>query len=207
MMHVAPARHWQHSLQLLKDGNQRFQQQKMNHILQHNLHAMLQGQSPHATIVSCSDSRVSPDIIFDCSLGDLFIIQNAGNVCDASVLGSIQYAVQSLEIPLIVVMGHTGCGAVSAAYEGATLEGPLKQLVAGISPHLSEHSLQASIEQHALQTADTIAQALLPHQAQIIPELKIVAGLYHLDSGAVKWLEHTSTEQDLQSFNRTVLDI
>jgi carbonic anhydrase len=110
MMHVAPARHWQHSLQLLKDGNQRFQQQKMNHILQHNLHAMLQGQSPHAAIVSCSDSRVSPDIIFDCSLGDLFIIQNAGNVCDASVFGSIQYAVQSLEIPLIVVMGAEGTG-------------------------------------------------------------------------------------------------
>jgi carbonic anhydrase len=207
MTHVAPARHWQHSLQRLKDGNQRFQQQNMNHILQHNLDAMLQGQAPHAAIVSCSDSRVSPDIIFDCSLGDLFIIQNAGNVCDASVLGSIQYAVQTLEIPLIVVIGHTGCGAVSAAYEGATLEGPLKQLVACISPHLLEHSLQASIEHHALQTAEMIAQALLPHQAQIIPELKIIAGLYHLDSGAVEWLEHSSTEQDLHSFNGTALNI
>ncbi len=200
-------RTWQESLTILKDGNGRFIQNKMNNVLHHDLQTLSEAQDPYAVILCCSDSRVSPDIIFDCSLGDLFIIQNAGNVCDASVLGSIQYAVQSLEIPLIVVMGHTGCGAVSAAYEGATLEGPLKQLVACISPHLSEHSLQASIEQHALQTADMIAQALLPHQAQIIPELKIVAGLYHLDSGAVEWLEHTSTEQDLQSFNRTVLDI
>lgn len=157
---MSEVRSWQRSLHLLKKGNLRFAQQKMKKILHHDLAELVQGQQPYAVILFCSDSRVSPDIIFDCSLGDLFIIQNAGNICDASVLGSIQYAVQVLKIPLIAVIGHTECGAVSAAHGNADLSGPLQQLVSQIQPH----------------------------QAKIEPEVNIIAGLYHLDSGSVEWL-------------------
>ena len=85
---------WQTSLQVLKDGNQRFIQQKINPVSHHNLQDWVGGQHPYAVVLCCSVSRVSPDIIFDCSLGDIFIVQNAGNVCDTSVMGSIQYAIQ-----------------------------------------------------------------------------------------------------------------
>ena len=185
---MSEVRCWQLSLHFLQKGNLRFAQQKMKKILHHDLAELVQGQQPYAVILSCSDSRVSPDIIFDCSLGDLFIIQNAGNICDASVLGSIQYAVQVLKIPLIAVIGHTECGAVSAAHGNADLSGPLQQLVSQIQPHLLQGDVIHSIEHHAVQTAKTIEQALQPHQAKIEPEVNIIAGLYHLDSGSVEWL-------------------
>ena len=104
---------WQESLAVLKNGNKRFIQNKMHDILQHDLKLFSETQNPHTVILCCSDSRVSPDIIFDQSLGNLFVIQNAGNVSDTSVLGSIQYAIQHLKTPLIIVLGHTCCGAVT----------------------------------------------------------------------------------------------
>ena len=76
---------------------------------------LAQGQHPYATILSCSDSRVPPELIFDAGLGELFIIRVAGNVISAEVAGSLQYAGRHLHTPLFVVLGHTNCGAVAAA--------------------------------------------------------------------------------------------
>ena len=113
---------WQESLAVLKNGNKRFIQNKMHDILQHDLKLLSETQNPHTVILCCSDSRVSPDIIFDQSLGNLFVIQNAGNVSDTSVLGSIQYAIQHLKTPLIIVLGHTCCGAVTASHQNKKIK-------------------------------------------------------------------------------------
>lgn len=184
---------WQISLQVLKDGNQRFIQQKMNHVLHHNLQDLVEGQHPYAVVLCCSDSRVSPDIIFDCSLGDIFIIQNAGNVCDTSVMGSIQYAIQFLETPLVVILGHSDCGAVTAAHGHQVMKGPLQSIVSFIDGHIVEGNVIDSIENHTRKTAGIIQTALDQHQDKIIQNVKVLAALYHLDTGEIQW-ENIETE-------------
>ena len=147
-------RTWQESLTILKDGNGRFIQNKMNNVLHHDLQTLSEAQDPYAVILCCSDSRVSPDIIFDQSLGNLFVIQNAGNVNDTSVLGSIQYAIQHLKTPLIIVLGHTCCGAVTAAHQNKKMKGPLKDLITQIDDNLVLNgNVEDSIKNHTLATA------------------------------------------------------
>jgi carbonic anhydrase len=94
--------------------------------------ALRSGQDPFAVILTCADSRVIPELIFDQSIGDLFVIRVAGNILDDSVLASIEYAVAVLRIRLIVVMGHEGCGAVKAAIDHLAVTAPPP-----LSPHLS----------------------------------------------------------------------
>src|SRR3954471_6751789 len=96
-------------------------------------------QYPHAEILSCADSRVPPEIIFDQGLGDLFVVRVAGNVAADTELGSLEYGAEHLHIPLLVVLGHEGCGAVTAAVEGGPPEGHIAALVNLIKPAL-EHS-------------------------------------------------------------------
>jgi len=105
------------ALARLMEGNKRFVTRKAQHpdqTLAH-LREVESGQHPFAVVLSCSDSRVSPEIVFDQGLGDLFVIRVAGNVTDDTVIGSIEYAVEHLKAPLVVVLGHQGCGAVQAA--------------------------------------------------------------------------------------------
>jgi len=87
------------------------------------------GQHPIATILTCADSRVSPELIFDANVGELFIIRNAGNVVDETVLGSIEYGVEHLHTPLLVIMGHEKCGAVTAACEGGECPPNIKSIM------------------------------------------------------------------------------
>jgi len=108
---------WQAALQYLKDGNQRF---VANNGITRNTNAqdrdlLKDGQKPFAVIITCADSRVAPEIYFDQKLGDIFVIRNAGNIADATVLGSIEYAVEHLHSPLVAVVGHGKCGAVTGA--------------------------------------------------------------------------------------------
>jgi carbonic anhydrase len=92
-------------------------------------------QSPFAVVVSCSDSRVPPEVVFDCGVGDLFVIRVAGTALDDFAIGSIQFAVQVKKFTkLIVVLGHQGCGAVEAAVEGVQLPDPLASLVKALRP-------------------------------------------------------------------------
>ncbi|MDD2420837.1 MAG: carbonic anhydrase [Heliobacteriaceae bacterium] len=100
------------------------------------------GQHPFAAIVTCSDSRVPPELIFDQALGDLFVIRVAGNVLDPVVVGSVEYAAEHLETPLVVVMGHEKCGAVQATVEGGEAPGSIGALVDRIKPALEK--VQAS---------------------------------------------------------------
>jgi carbonic anhydrase len=183
-------RTWQESLNILRVGNARFIQHKMNNVLHHDLQTLSEAQNPYAVILCCSDSRVSPDIIFDQSLGSLFVIQNAGNVSDTSVLGSIQYAIQHLKTPLIIVLGHTCCGAVTAAHENKKMKGPLQDLITQIDENLILNgTAEDSIRNHTLATARLLNTALETHQAKIEQDAQVLPAVYDIASGYITWMD------------------
>ncbi|WP_227542942.1 carbonic anhydrase [Acinetobacter chinensis] len=183
-------RTWQESLNILRKGNARFIQHKMNNVLHHDLQTLSEAQNPYAVILCCSDSRVSPDIIFDQSLGSLFVIQNAGNVSDTSVLGSIQYAIQHLKTPLIIVLGHTCCGAVTAAHENKKMKGPLQDLITQIDENLILNgTAEDSIRNHTLATARLLNTALETHQAKIEQDAQVLPAIYDIASGYITWMD------------------
>ncbi len=118
---------------ILEDGNNRFHDNRTlpkDTSKEKRKKLFDEGQKPFAVIVGCSDSRVSPELIFDLGLGDIFVIRSAGNLVDNIALGSIEFAIQELHVPLIVVLGHEGCGAVEATVKA--VEGD-----SGVSSHLS----------------------------------------------------------------------
>ena len=104
------------------------------------------GQHPFALIVGCSDSRVPPEVIFDCGLGELFIIRTAGNVIDDVCLGSIEYGAEHLGIPLIVVLGHEDCGAVKATVGGGEVHGCVKTIVEKIAVSYEKVSSEVDVQ-------------------------------------------------------------
>lgn len=107
----------QQALARLIEGNKRFSDNEAvhGHTSPQRLREVAGGQEPYATILTCSDSRVSPEILFDCGIGELFIIRNAGNVLDETSIASVLYAVMHLATPLVMILGHQSCGAVTAA--------------------------------------------------------------------------------------------
>src|SRR5678816_4607625 len=115
----APVTNADEALQRLLEGNQRYAANKSIDLneSQSRRVEMAKGQNPFATIFSCVDSRVPPELIFDRGLGDLFVIRTAGHVIDQAVLGSLEYGVEELKIPLLMVLGHEKCGAVKATID------------------------------------------------------------------------------------------
>ncbi len=152
------------------------------------------GQSPFAVILTCSDSRVVPERIFDKGLGDIFGIQVAGNVLDDMVIGSIEYAVAHLDTKLVMVLGHTGCGAITAALAGGEAVGHLGPIMEALSPAVGHaqacgegEPLDRAIRYNAIDVA-----AALRNCEPVLAEaqgLKVVPALYHLDSGKVEILD------------------
>ncbi|WP_299007456.1 carbonic anhydrase [uncultured Caulobacter sp.] len=155
------------------------------------------GQKPFAVIIGCSDSRAAPELIFDCNLGELFVVRVAGSTVSREGLGSIVYAVEHLGAPLIVVLGHTKCGAVGAAVDVATkhaeLHGALHEMVLPILPAVIEAEEQhpADLQDAAIrQNVRDIARRLKVSDgtlAERVEEgrLKIVSACYDLSTGAV----------------------
>jgi carbonic anhydrase len=145
-------------------GNSRFVDGKPTHLEIAKLRKeLVAGQNPKAIILSCSDSRVPPEILFDQSLGDLFIVRTAGNVADVIPLASMEYAVAHLKTPLLVIMGHSDCGAVKAACSKEPTDSPnLKQLLSQIAPACSPTSdktnLTASIKSNVDKSAQDVAR-------------------------------------------------
>src|SRR5262245_24451061 len=127
----APADPAAAALAKLKEGNGRFVGGKaMTKGIDVKERAeLVKGQQPFAIVLTCADSRVAPELVFDQGLGQLFVLRVAGNVCDPNILGSIEYGVEHLKSPLIVVMGHEKCGAVAAAIGGGELHGNLGKLI------------------------------------------------------------------------------
>ncbi|NHI16680.1 carbonic anhydrase [Microbacterium excoecariae] len=120
---ITPAEAWQRML----DGNERFVAGDPQHPHQdvERRHEIAAAQTPTAALFGCSDSRLSAEIIFDMGLGDLFVVRNAGQVTGESIMGSLEYAVEVLKVPLIVVLGHDECGAVGAAIESLRPDAPM----------------------------------------------------------------------------------
>jgi carbonic anhydrase len=176
------------ALKLLLDGNQRFIQYKRqypNQSLEH-LQLVAKAQYPFAAILGCADSRVPAEIIFDQGLGDLFVVRVAGNVASDMAIGSLEYTTAVLGTQLIVVLGHTKCGAVAAATKNESLPGRISYVVERIKPALTRlNSIDAVIanvqyQAKKLQQNSTILAKLL--QAG---KLSIVAACYDIETGKV----------------------
>jgi len=181
----------------LKAGNGRHMKHHYAHPHQtaSRMHALADGQHPHAIVLSCSDSRVPPEIVFDQGLGDLFTVRVAGNVAGDAELASIEYAVEHLHVPLLVVMGHESCGAVAAAIEGGEAPGHIAALVGVIQPSVEKaRALPGDLSTNAVRVnVETMVTALRsshPILDQHVADgtLVIVGGVYSLKTGAVAWL-------------------
>jgi carbonic anhydrase len=164
------------------------------------------GQNPNVIILSCSDSRVSPEVIFDQSLGDLFVVRTAGNVADPVALGSIEYAVDHIHSPLLVVMGHQKCGAVSTACSGEKMPSSnLDAIVEKINPAVThaktyakgDDLLESAVKENVKQSAqDVLANSEIIRDAVKAGKLKVIEAEYELDSGVVVRLNAPAKDQN-----------
>ena len=191
------------ALERLKEGNSRFVDGKSvaKKIDANRRKELAEGQHPFAVILTCADSRVAPELVFDQGLGDVFVLRVAGNIADRTEIASIEYAVGQLHVPLVVVIGHEKCGAVAAALDGKPLPGDLGWLIKQIHvgdqlPENKADRLNAGIKANALHAADELKQ-----KSSVIKELaatkriQIVTGIYSLTSGKVEWLEAKAGEK------------
>jgi carbonic anhydrase len=175
-------------------GNRAYPDQTPAH-----LRELVAGQHPFAAILRCADSRVPPEIIFDQGLGDLLTVRVAGNIVDNASLGSLEYAVQHLGVPLVVVLGHCGCGAVQATMAGGQSQGQIATLVAAIQPAVEQSKTgPGETLDLALAHAVRINVAMVVRQlrtaalilAPLVEEgkIKILGAHYDLASGVVELL-------------------
>ena len=154
-----------------------------------------QGQHPFAVVVCCSDSRVGPEVVLDQGLGDIFVVRTAGEVVDDVGLGSIEYAVEHLHVPLILVLGHERCGAVDAAVSGAQPHDHLASVLAAIQPVVAktqgepgdalDNAVRAQVRHVVEQLAGS--QPVLSEQVKA-GQLRVVGARYDLDTGRVELL-------------------
>ncbi|QNV39487.1 carbonic anhydrase [Rothia amarae] len=188
--------------QALKDllaGNQRFVSGEVKHPNQDAQRRadLASGQNPFATLFGCGDSRLAAEVIFDQGLGDMFVVRTAGHVVESAVLGSIEYAVVELGTPLVVVLGHDSCGAVTAAKDslekGELPGGYIRNLVepilpSVIAPHLPEDaSVNDMVREHTRQTsARILEQSHLIAQAVKDNRTAVLGMFYHLAEGEVE---------------------
>ena len=189
------------ALARLVAGNERFVrgEARFPTVQKEILADLASGQSPYATILGCSDSRVPPELIFDAGFGELFIIRVAGNVVSPEVLGTLQYAAMHLQTPLFVVLGHEGCGAVDAAlavkHSDASMPSRVARLIDNILPGL--HDLPSGSPDDQLGAAVEANVRWSMRQVLETPEakaraaegvLKMVGAVYELESGRVRFL-------------------
>tara|TARA_R110002073_G_scaffold40547_5_gene115086 strand:- start:197496 stop:198125 length:630 start_codon:yes stop_codon:yes gene_type:complete len=193
------------SLQYLKEGNVRFQNNlKANRNLLEQVNDTSDGQFPFATILSCIDSRVSAELVFDQGLGDIFSVRIAGNFVNEDILGSMEFGCKLAGTKLIVVLGHTSCGAIKGACDDAKL-GNLTAMLSKIKPAVKNVELPKDAnlrnsknldfvndvaEQNVLLTIDRILkESSVLAEMQENNEIRIVGAMYDINSGAVTFYE------------------
>ena len=147
-----------------------------------------EGQHPYAIVIACSDSREIPEAIFSAGIGELFVIRVAGNVLDNHQLGSIEYAAAHMDVKVIIVLGHTCCGAVKATIAGST-EGYIRYITEdiheAIGDETDDYRAAALNVRHGVKV---IRQAFHEHPEIPSAELDIIGAVYHVDTGKVDWL-------------------
>jgi carbonic anhydrase len=186
-------------LETLKAGNSHFVMgMRTGDITGTRRQELLAGQHPMVSVLSCSDSRVAPDFIFDRGLGEIFVVRTAGNIVDNIALGSLEYGAEHLGTPLLLVLGHTRCGAVTAACEGGHVAGHIKNIVDEIKPAVEEGFKLIKTKKD-----DPVYVAIIENikrMVKVIPEkseilhhlvkkgsLQIMGALYKLESGEVEF--------------------
>lgn len=190
----------------LREGNRRFARGETTHPHQDvaRIKDLAAGQSPHTVVLSCSDSRVPPELVFDQGLGDLFVVRSAGHVLSSTAIASIEYAVEHLGARLIVVMGHKSCGAVKAALQtpvgkssGSThIDGMIAEIqrnLRSVDRSLASASpSDPGMKKQVRANTDVVADQLFERSALIRAEIekgrvKIMRGFYNLETGLVEF--------------------
>src|SRR4051812_39961326 len=189
------------ALTLLMEGNQRFLRGTLRTAIhRESLSDLVKAQRPYATILGCSDSRVAPEVIFDAGLGELFVVRVAGNILSPEVAGSLQFGGTYLGTPLVVVLGHEGCGAVQAAlatkHEGKQFRSRVQTLLGSVLPGLPafdpklsrEDQLSRAIEGNVRWTVRQILDSPEGQERHAEGLKKIIGAVYEIETGRVRFL-------------------
>ena len=182
------------AIEKLKEGNEKYLETLTgmgNVSKESRMRTYLHGQHPYAIVVTCSDSRVIPESIFSAGIGDLFVIRLAGNVIDDHQLGSIEYAAGHLGCRLIVVLGHTHCGAVDAAMNSDP-EGYIKFITDEIKRAIGdEKDERKACEKNVWQSIQMIEHSLEIHHIEDEIGLRVVGAMYDIETGKVEFMQRT----------------
>jgi carbonic anhydrase len=200
------------ALELLKKGNARYVTGTPAHPRQdfnRRETTAAKGQHPFATVLSCSDSRVPVEVLFDQGVGDIFVVRVAGNVANVDEVASIEYSADHLNTPLVVVLGHTHCGAVHAVAEKAEVHGNIPKLLKSIVPAVEsvrkrnpkatpEALLNEAIRANVWQAIEDLFR-ISPITGKRVKEgkLKVVGAIYHIDTGAITWMGPHDRQDEL----------
>ena len=191
------------SLQWLEEGNVRFQAGATEGPRRDDVRrseTFTKGQHPFAAVLACADSRVPPELLFDAGIGDLFVVRVAGNVADVDEIGTIEYGVEHLHIPLIVIVGHSKCGAVTAVVEGNEVPPNIAKLVDNIAPAVETTRkrfsslkgpalVQQSVRMNVRQAmTDTLRNSEIIRDAVSQGHVKLIGAVYDINSGSVEWM-------------------
>lgn len=192
----------ENSLTRLLDGNKRFISGDLakKDLGDTRRKELTKGQTPFATVLSCSDSRVAPELIFDQGLGDIFIVRVAGNVVQSTTLGSIEYGVEHLKTPLLVILGHESCGAVKATLEAkGKPEGNIGAILNKIMPAVaasrkkggngSSDILNAAVQENVKNTYRDVMKSKIVAELVHEGKLKVIAAEYYLGTGKVEMID------------------
>lgn len=190
------------ALSRLQRGNARFVERAQDGETR-DLRPHVNGQRPHTIVLSCSDSRVPVEMIFEQTMGDIFVVRVAGQALDSSVLASIEYAIENLDVHLIVVLGHEGCGAIAAVVNtpagASTGSAHLDALLADIRPRIASvgtvpgRATKSVLRESAMNALGVVAdlprRSPVVHARMVADKLLVRAALYHLGTGRVEWLQ------------------
>jgi len=176
------------ALRYIKEGNARFVENRgiTRDTNAEDRRVLKSGQKPFAAVITCADSRVAPEIYLDQKLGDIFVIRNAGNIADKTVLGNVEYAVEHLKTPLVLVIGHSCCGAVTGALSREEFTGELSGIIETIGGAIEGcKDLGAAVTANAKNSAEVIkANAVVKARGA-----KVIAACYDIETGIVEFLE------------------
>jgi carbonic anhydrase len=204
------------AITLLKEGNERYVKNQSKHLREDQERRTVtsaHGQHPYVSILSCSDSRVPLETLFDAGIGELFVIRVAGNVADGDEIGSLEYGVGHLQTPLLLVLGHTKCGAVTAAVNNSPVSGSIPLIINKIKPvvvtamknkpQLTGESLILAVTTYnVFQSIETVFKKSeeirkLVHKG----EAKVIGGIYDIETGTVSILGPHPQQEKLIEFN------